>query len=149
MVALYYNKLIGDVNMIHLKKKLEKMDFDDFLENVFCVYVVVILIMFCCFMINLCNLGNYSLEPYQEKIYLDEFDYKNTQRLNSLDSTQYYIGYEELNDGGKKLIKFNVEYTTIYDNLEESEKSYAEIEKIGIDNPKTISVKVYVPKNGR
>lgn len=56
----------------------------------------------------------------------------------------YYVCYEELEDGGITLLKLDVDETIIYETLEAGEKAYAEIVKNGWGLIE--SIKLYVPE---
>lgn len=56
---------------------------------------------------------------------------------------QYYVAYQILEDGGKQILKMDIEKTIIYDTLEDK-NAYAEIDKNG--NGKLIAIRLYVPK---
>ena len=61
----------------------------------------------------------------------------------SVKETQYYVAYEILEDGGKKLFKMRADITTIYDVLEADELAYAETDKDGWG---IVKIRLYVPK---
>lgn len=61
----------------------------------------------------------------------------------SVSEERYYIAYEVLSDGGKKLFKMPADITVVYDSLKPGEKAYAEIDEnyYGL-----IAIRLYVPK---
>lgn len=67
-----------------------------------------------------------------------------TLGFGTIKNSNYYVCYEELPDGGLKLIKFDAENTTIYETLDE-ETAYAEITEDG--NGQQKGIKLYVPQN--
>jgi len=65
-----------------------------------------------------------------------------------LDNEYYYIAYQILENGGKKLFKMKAEYTTIFETLEENEQAYAEVELVYfLGGYITEEIRLYVPKN--
>ena len=72
-----------------------------------------------------------------EKVFLESINYESTVTgrwiLGSdyISDKQYYVAYEILEDGGKKLFKMDAEKTIIYDILKENDTAYLEIEKNG------------------
>lgn len=64
--------------------------------------------------------------------------------FGSFKNKEYYVVYKVNEDGGKQLTKYNVEDTTIYDNLSEGEQTYAEVTYN--KNGTIIEVKLYLPK---
>lgn len=63
----------------------------------------------------------------------------------SVSEKGYYVVYQILEDGGKKLLKLDAEKTIIYDNLEEGEMPYVELGKKNISG-EYLQIKLYVPK---
>lgn len=88
-----------------------------------------------------------DIKTVTEKVYLEYFDNNVTVEKNGFGYDKYYLVYEEVDDGGKKLSKFKAEDTIIYETLEENEKPYAEIKKEANNSKRIIEVKVYIPKN--
>lgn len=60
-------------------------------------------------------------------------------------STEYYVVYKVLSDGGKILEKLESMSTVIYDTLEEGQTAYVEVDVNGLN--KTMATRLYVPKN--
>lgn len=87
----------------------------------------------------------------QEKTYLTSIDYQNNISgafvlgIGSIRNTGYYAAYQELSDGGLKLVKLESDITVVYQDLKENEKAYFETRTDGLGTVK--SIKLYVPKN--
>lgn len=56
----------------------------------------------------------------------------------------YYVVYQVLEDGGKKLVKLETDDTIIYDNLNDSDEPYVEYDKNKYDE--ILAIRLYVPK---
>lgn len=59
------------------------------------------------------------------------------------ETEHFYVAYEVLEDGGKRLIKFPSDTTVIYDTLGDGEEAYAKIDKDYYGRQK---IRLYVPK---
>lgn len=73
-----------------------------------------------------------------------EFRSSFTMGRGRIDTVDYYVAYEVLQDGGKRLVKIPSDNTIIYNNLDNSAQAYAEIDKNGYGIQ---AYRLYVPKN--
>lgn len=56
---------------------------------------------------------------------------------------QYFVAYQILSDGGKKLYKMKADISTIYDTLDADADAYAEVDKNGYGD--ILAYRIYVP----
>lgn len=83
-------------------------------------------------------------------IQLRSIDYQNNVQgrfalgCGNVNETEYYVCYQEIDDGGLSLTKFEAEKTIIYETLT-SNNAYAEVSINGFGEIK--KVKLYVPED--
>lgn len=63
----------------------------------------------------------------------------------TINNTDYYWCYRELEDGGKQRYKFEVDKTTVYENLQSGDRPYVEVITDGFNQ--LVEYRLYVPKN--
>ena len=68
-----------------------------------------------------------------------------TLGCGTINNTDYYWCYREVEDGGKQRYKFEVDKTTVYENLQSGDRSYVEVITDGFNH--LVECKLYVPEN--
>lgn len=63
----------------------------------------------------------------------------------TINNTDYYWCYREVEDGGKQRYKFEVDKTTVYENLQSGDRPYVEVITDGFNQ--IVECRLYVPEN--
>lgn len=90
-------------------------------------------------------------ETTVETKYIKSINYANSTEgsfflgCSSIETEEYFVCYEMLEDGGITLLKLEAEKTIIYETLDPGDKACAEIETDGWGYCK--GIKLYVPQN--
>lgn len=91
---------------------------------------------------------NYNKYPIASVCYDEDIEGENFRFVlgkGSVSEKGYYVVYQILDDGGKKLLKLDVEKTIIYDILEVGDTPYVELGERDIYGD-YLNIRLYVPK---
>lgn len=137
------------------KKQTSGLNFDFFFNTGIGILLFIVLALhFITFVRDLKNttatIKENENKVVTNKAYLESLSYGGNELSGNwilgsgyISGKQYYVAYEILEDGGKKLLKIPADETIIYDTLESNENAYLEIDKNG--NGTVKARRLYVP----